>query len=61
MWFRFFKFRSHNIIRTMSYVHRGYGILDRGLVPKPFGFRQRMVLRAEEARPGVATYVAAAS
>ena len=33
------------------------GILDRGLVPKPFGFRQRTVslLRAEEARPGVAT------
>ena len=32
------------------------GILDRGLVPKPFGFRQRTVslLRAE-ARPGVAT------
>ena len=39
-----------------AYVHI-YGILDRGLVPKLFSFRQRTVLRAEETRPGVATYV----
>ena len=31
-----------------TYVHGG-GILDRGLVPKPFGFRQSTILRAEEA------------
>ena len=38
-----------------SYICTRRGILDHGLVPKPFGFRQRTVLRAEEARPGVAT------
>ena len=37
-----------------TYVQRR-GILDHGLVPKPFCFRQRTVLRAEEARPRVAT------
>ena len=40
-----------NVIRTYT-----EGILDRGVVPKPFGFRQCTVLRAEEARPGVAMY-----
>ena len=43
-----------NVIRKL-YIRTRRGILDRGLVPKPFGFRQRTVLRAEEARPGVAT------
>ena len=41
MCFRFLlKFRSCNVIatRTRSYVH--VNILDRGLVPKPFGFSQ---------------------
>ena len=33
----------------MYYVRTRRGILDRGLVPKPFGFRQRTILRAEEA------------
>ena len=32
-----------------TYVRTRRGILDRGLVPKPFGFRQRTILRAEEA------------
>ena len=43
-----------NVMRTYTYtVERTQrGILDRGLVPKPFGFRQHTVLRAEEARPG---------
>ena len=36
-----------------TYLH--IGILDCGLVPKPFGFRQRTVFQAEEARPGVET------
>ena len=38
-----------------TYVRTQRGILDRGLVPKQFGFRQCTILRAEEARPGVAT------
>ena len=42
-----------SLTQRNTYVH--VGILDRGLVPKPFGFSQRTVLRAEEARPGVAT------
>ena len=44
-------------VRTRTRTRTRRGILDRGLVPKPFGFRQRTVslLRAEEARPGVAT------
>ena len=41
MCFRFFvllKFRSCNVIHT--YIH--VSILDRGLVPKPFGFSQEL-------------------
>ena len=43
-------FAHEHVIRTYT-----EGILDRGFVPMPFGFRQSTVLRAEEARPGVAT------
>ena len=47
----------HVLLSCSNFAHEGntYIHIDHGLVPKPSGFRQRTVLRAKEARPGVAT------